>query len=386
MTSFHAVVLATMLGTLVGCGGEDATDMVSDAGEDTALADSATSGDSAIVADDSSSSVADAADADVVETSADAAAPVLPFLSGTNLSGAEFGPRPGMFGKDYTYPTNDEVDTFVGKGFTVFRIPFLWERLQPSIDGPLDATELGRLSALVTHITSKGARAVLDVHNYARYAGKVVGSSDSGAPTAAQFAAFWKQLATKFMSDERVVFGLMNEPHDMMTTLWLADANAAIAAIRDAGAKNLILVPGTSWTGAHSWVGTDPQSNGTVMVGVTDPGKNFAYEMHQYLDSDSSGTHAACVSATIGRERLVKATEWLKAHGARAFLGEFGASSDATCLAAVDDMLTYVDEHRTEWIGWSWWSAGPWWGDYMYSIEPKAGVDRPQLAPLVKHE
>jgi endoglucanase len=49
-----------------------------------------------------------------------------------NLAGADFGEGnlPGTFDVDYTYPTFEEVDYFVGKGMNVFRIPFRWERLQ----------------------------------------------------------------------------------------------------------------------------------------------------------------------------------------------------------------------------------------------------------------
>jgi endoglucanase len=87
-----------------------------------------------------------------------------------------------------------------------------------------------------------------------------------------------------------VIFGLMNEPHSMATELWLNNANAAIAAIRSTGAENLVLVPGNAWTGAHSWnsnwYGTP---NSTVMLNITDSLNNYAYEVHQYLDSNSSG-------------------------------------------------------------------------------------------------
>ncbi len=35
--------------------------------------------------------------------------------------------------------------------------------------------------------------------------------------------------------------------------------------------------------------------------------------MHQYLDSDGSGTSATCVSSSIGASRLADATSWLQA-------------------------------------------------------------------------
>lgn len=44
-------------------------------------------------------------------------------------------------------------------------------------------------------------------------------------------------------------------------------------------------------------------------------------EMHQYLDSDGSGTSDVCVSSTIGAERLQVATAWLQQYGFKGFLG-----------------------------------------------------------------
>jgi endoglucanase len=48
------------------------------------------------------------------------------------------------------------------------------------------------------------------------------------------------------------------------------------------------------------------------MGALTDPSNLIVYQMHQYLDSDGSGTHAECVSSTIGAERIKAATEWLR--------------------------------------------------------------------------
>jgi endoglucanase len=164
--------------------------------------------------------------------------------------------------------------------------------------------------------------------------------------------------------------------------MWLEDANAAIAAIRKAGAKNLILVPGNGWTGAHSWV---DGGNGTTMTKIVDPVNHYLFEVHQYLDADCSGSHSEAVSATIGSERLRRFTEWCRARHRQAFLGEFGAAANATSQAAIEDMLAYMEANADVWSGFTWWSAGSWWGDYMYSIEPKDGRDRPQLGYLQSH-
>lgn len=305
-----------------------------------------------------------------------------PLLHGTNLSGAEFGSVPGTYDTTYTYPTHAEVDHFVGLGMNAFRLPFRWERLQKAQFSDLDAAELGHIDDFVDYATGRGAYVLLDPHNYARYYDTVVGD---GVPATA-FADFWGKIAAHYKTNDHVLFGLMNEPHDMSADTWLADANAAIAAIRSAGANNVITVPGNDWTGAHNWVGTSTSSNSQVMVGVDDPLDNFVFEMHQYLDADSSGVDLDnCASATVGSERLSNATSWLAQHGGRAILAEFGAGANTTCLAAVDDMLSFMDAHPDEWLGWTWWSAGPWWGNYSASIEPSNGQDKPQTLVLVQH-
>jgi endoglucanase len=306
-------------------------------------------------------------------------------LTGVNLAGAEFGENnlPGIYNQHYTYPTRAEVDYFISKGMNTFRLPFRWERLQHEAFGSLDGPEIGRIKNFINYTSSKGAFTILDPHNYARYYGNLIGSANLPADA---FADFWKKVATEFKHDSLVIFGLMNEPHSMSTEQWLAGANSAIAAIRSAGAPNLVLVPGNGWSGAHSWTsnwyGTP---NSTVMKGVVDSLDNYAYDVHQYFDNNSSGTSSTCVSATVGADRLKTFTTWLRVNNKKGFLGEFGIANNEMCLDALDNMLAYIHDNRDVWYGWTYWAAGPWWGDYMFSVEPQGGNDKPQMAVLEKY-
>ncbi|MDN5925413.1 MAG: glycoside hydrolase family 5 protein [Xanthomonadales bacterium] len=259
-------------------------------------------------------------------------------LEGVNLSGAAFGGNiPGSYGTDYIWPNADELAYFHAKGMNVVRVPFRWERLQPTLNGPLNSAELARMQSFVSAADALGMRSILDPHNYARYNGQVIGS---GSVSNAAFADFWSRLATVFRNDPHVIFGLMNEPHDMPTSDWLNAANAAIAAIRAAGASQLVLVPGNAWTGAYSWEQTwYGAANASVMDGVVDPGNHYAYELHQYLDSDYSGTQTACVHDAA---TLHDVTAWLRAHAARGFLGEFAGANNAACQADVTSVLSYM--------------------------------------------
>ena len=92
------------------------------------------------------------------------------------------------------------------------------------------------------------------------------------------------------------------------------------------------------------------------------------------------------MSADIGVKRLLDITAWAETTGNRLFLGEVGVSQDQTALTALDNMLTYMQQHTDVWQGVTYWAGGPWWGNYMFSIEPQNGVDKPQMSVLVKHE
>lgn len=298
-------------------------------------------------------------------------------LLGVNLSGAEFGGTAGKVGYNYTYPTHAEIDYYASKNLNVIRLPFRWERLQTTLDGPLDSAELSRIKDIVGYAATKGMSVVLDPHDFGTYNGNLIGSSQ--VPDSA-FANFWGQLSSAFSTSSNVIFGLMNEPHTQSATTWLHSANAAIAAIRQTGATQEILVPGSYWDGGSSWTSSDNAK--VVGTGVIDPLNNYAFEIHEYLDSDASGTHPNVVSTTIGVDRLKAVTAWAEQKGARLFLGEFGVSQDATSLTAMNNMLSFMSQHSDVWQGASYWGAGPWWGNYMYSIEPSQGVDKPQMTIL----
>jgi aryl-phospho-beta-D-glucosidase BglC (GH1 family) len=52
---------------------------------------------------------------------------------------------------------------------------------------------------------------------------------------------------------------------------------------------------------------------------------------------------------------------------------------------ALADMLRSMERDRDVWPGWAWWAAGAWQGDYPFSLEPKDGVDKPQMTWLRPH-
>lgn len=302
-------------------------------------------------------------------------------MLGVNISGGEFGKVGDAYGYGYIYPSHSEIDYYASKGMDVIRVPFDWERLQHTKFGALDSAELSRLDDVVHYAGSKGLHVDLDMHNYGTGFGSLVGSS--GTPNDA-FADVWGKIAGHYAGDGNVMFGLMNEPHVQSAQDWLGSVNAAVSAIRSAGAHGqTILVPGTGWDGAWTW--TTGSNASVIGTGVKDPDHHFAFEVHQYFDTWSTGTTTDVVSPTIGSERLAAVTAWAEQTHNKLFLGEFGAGSDAKSLAALDDMLGSMAKHQDAWMGATYWAGGPWWGNYAFSVEPHNGVDAAQMGVLQHH-
>jgi endoglucanase len=302
-----------------------------------------------------------------------AAAPAM--VRGANIAGGDFGRVPGIYGTDYIYPTKAEVDYYADRGFNALRLPFLWERVQPEPYGSLEgAGDLDRIRQVVGWITARGMVAVLDLHNYGgRQVDGVLTKVGSAALPASALEDLWVRLAKVFMDDERVWLGLMNEPTGITAEAWKDVAQSVTNAIRRAGAHNLLLVPGTDYSGAHSWVSS---GNAEQMATFVDPANNFAFEVHQYLDADSSGKQGTCVPGAAA-SRLAPFIDWAKrAPGRKGFLGEFAAGDPSLpgqepCRAELKALLDTV-ERSGVFIGWAAWGGGPWWEpSYIFRLEPK---------------
>ncbi len=305
---------------------------------------------------------------------------------GVNAAGLEFaeGSFPGTVNVNYVVPTTPEVGYYASKGMRIVRLPFAWERLQPTLNGPFNTTYLSYIQQTVATIRSNGMMVILDPHNYSMYrpSGQNRHHIGSTAVPVAAFIDLWMRLATLYKQDAGVVFGLMNEPvqwddygEELRCTEWAGYCNQVIAAIRDptsgAGAtQNWILVPGNFWTGAWSWTSVaDSQgaTNATAMLAVTDSAGKFAFEVHQYLDANQSGTSDTC-TASHPSDLLSSFTSWLRSHGRIGFLGEIGAGSNSDCYDNLSGALDYLYVNSDVWSGWTYWVSCQW--NVQFNLEP----------------
>lgn len=311
----------------------------------------------------------------------------LPF--GVNLAGAEFAHDkiPGIYNKNYIYPTASELDYFKSKGLTLIRLPFLWERMQPVLNQNLDSTELSRLKSFIKAAQDRNMWIIPDMHNYCRRYEKgtryIVGSPEV---TIAHLADAWGRLSIELRSFNNIWgYGIMNEPHDLLDDVpWFDIAQAVIDKIRKVDKETAIMVAGDSWSSAERW----PDSSDNLK-NLKDPSNNLIFEGHVYFDDDASGAYRGSydkenAGETVGISRVAPFVNWLKQNNLRGFIGEYGVpDDDPRWLTALDKFLAYLKHNG---INGTYWAAGPWWGKYRLAIEPKNGEDRPQMKVLEKYK
>lgn len=305
-------------------------------------------------------------------------------LTGINISGAEFNSTklPGVPEKDYTYPSPTEISYVAAQGANIIRMPFRWERLQPTLLNPLEENELTRMRNAVDLAKAQGLCVILDVHNYAKYFDQTMGGNASLQDA---FVDFWSRMAVAFPDEENIIFGLMNEPKYITISEWTTLAKRTIVKIRNAKSKNIILVAGGNWSGVHDWfVERDGMSNAVAFENLKDKLNRAFIEVHQYADSNYSGTGTSCQPADQFITIFGKISAWAREHQQYLFLGEFGVPNTPDCLITLERFLTST---RSEvWQGWTYWSVGRWWpNDYPLALNVNAEKPSPQWAILKKY-
>ena len=99
-------------------------------------------------------------------------------------------------------------------GMNVFRLPVAWQFLvDRKVGERLDPKNAGLYDDLVQACLKTGAYCMIDIHNYGRWDGKIIGQ---GCPTDKQFASLWWHLGRKYKNQRKIMMGLMNEPHSRM--------------------------------------------------------------------------------------------------------------------------------------------------------------------------
>lgn len=181
-----------------------------------------------------------------------------------------------------------------------------------------------------------------------------------------------KPSAKQYRNETKVIFGVMNEPHDVPNlSMWADTVQEAVTAIRMAGANTqMILLPGNDFTHAETFVENGSAGNLSRVHNPDGSNTSLVFEIHQYLDFDNSGTHLECVNDHV-QDAFMPLAQFLAANGRQAFLGEIGGGNTTSCLADLCAALSFVNSRPDAYVGYTAWSAGGFSAtDYNLTMTP----------------
>ena len=297
-------------------------------------------------------------------------------LAGDNESGLEFPSSSGQC--DWFSP--DPTFAIQSGHARIIRLPYLAECAVPTALGAINASYMNIIKQIIGTAANSNVPVVLDMHDY----GYVHGQDITTASGEADFLDVhnkvidWLKANLTPQQFSLLVIGLMNEPHVQTDAAYRPVFQSAINELRKDGFSGKITYPGTGYSGAHNL-----SVNSTFMSGVTDPANNLLAEVHQYFDSDYSGTHDVPISGSgLGQATLSGAEQWSARTGIPLILDETGdpqpvngngtipASFPAGAWQQSDQyfrqfMADAVSSGRFYAI--IAWGGGQYWGGYMFN-------------------
>lgn len=300
-------------------------------------------------------------------------------LRGINLSGAEAGATANPTDPyDWVMsgiPTFDDTQYYVEHGMNTIRIPIKWSYFtnDPSATEPTQNGQiyLDKVLEGVSAMLAQGQHVIIDMHSYMRFSLEQLTGSGAIVSTDDMYNVWtllsnqFHQLATQYK--DQLMFEIANEPKNMDTHDVLALNNAGIAAVRDAGLENLVIIEGNYWSGLHSWMHTDNHELLT-QENIIDPLDNYALAVHQYVDWNGSGTSPIGQSPSDFEQYINfdSFMQWARDNNMKLLLTEFGGGDEANAIANVNYLLDQIEanpyiEGQGGWLGWTAWVGGSTW-------------------------
>ena len=247
---------------------------------------------------------------------------------GVNLGNALEAPQEGEWGVTLK---EEYFQLIKDAGFDSVRIPIRWSaHASPVEPYTIDPSFFERVDWAVEQALSRGLLVVINMHHYEEIMQDQTGHK-------ARFLALWEQIADRYKEyPEELLFEVLNEPHDRLTSdRWNLLLAEAIAAIRETNPdRNIIVGPG-NWNAIDALGQLElPAEDQAVIVTVhyynpfqfTHQGAEWVSGSKPWLGNRWQGTPSE--EGGVIRD-LDLVAGWAKANDRPIYLGEFGAYSKA---------------------------------------------------------
>jgi hypothetical protein len=310
-------------------------------------------------------------------------------LHGVDRSGTEFECLDGSF---FDGPSDQaSLDLMKTWNINAVRVPLnedCWLGINGVPSASSGASYQSAIQTWVNLITDNGMVAIVDLHWTAP--GGTLSNGQTPMADLDHSPTFWSQVAETFGGNGLVIFDLFNEPFITDWGCWTSGGSCAqdngstysvagmaqlLKAVRGAGANNVVILGGLSWSSdMSSWVSSvnSIPNLPAPLDGISIA--NVAASWHAYDFNGQSGCpsqyngYSASDSCDSGQQTAENtyATSVLSA-GFPLVIGESGisvySSSSATSFTAsqvtdlenwYDGLLTWAESEGQSYLAWSW--------------------------------
>lgn len=249
-------------------------------------------------------------------------------------------------------------------GFNHVRIPIRWdtpERTMQSAPYTIDVNFVKRVQHVVDKALEEDLYVIINMHHH----DAIFSNPDDVKP---RFISQWEQIAEHFKDyDERLLFEVLNEPHDNLTPeKWNRFFAEALTTIRATNPTRAVLMGTANWGGLGGIANLDIPDDNNLILTI------HYYEPFQFTHQGAewvSGNADAWLGTTwedtnLERQEVELQFQYLeifaKEHNIPVHIGEFGAYSRADLESRVkwtNFLARWFEEQGYSWAYWE-FSAG----------------------------
>ena len=253
------------------------------------------------------------------------------------------------------------------------------------------------LDQLINTALQSGLRVIIDQHH------PELNGSIKGAADIERVSWLWREIASRYRSadEDKVLFELWNEPHDIDAKLWRSHARRLISEVRSIAPNHTLIVGFHDWNSRKALIDSEPfedenliytfhfydpflfthQGAGWSADGLADAkGIPFPWNKNVKLSPPASAvgkwtgglyrtyqtdSDARKISSDIG-----KAKAWSKKHKVPIFAGEFGAYGKHT---PIQDRCRYLKTVYSAFKKYDIPNAAWEWDGGFGMLDPKTG-------------
>lgn len=271
---------------------------------------------------------------------------------GCNIGAGAMGSAGLTYGINYLYPPREEWELAAEFGMKVARYPVRYRRiknLDPGIAEPaMDPAVAKYLLPSIDVGLELGFHIIIEEHGYGagprrvlKADGVTTGGEQLNMSNIVECVAILKEAFAKYKDNDKIAFSMSNEPHIFDTAtekaLYWQIAQEYIDLFRGKDGDpwtNEIVIGSTGYSALSKFDGSPCDFASTLF----DPLGKLVIDVHQYVDSDTSGTHwDECMGTKSSSEELTdeRAWKWINDHltpsvnsarvaGLKLLIGEFG--------------------------------------------------------------